>query len=137
MGFAVVADEVRNLAQRSAQAAKDTAALIEESISKSDGGKSKVDRVAEAIRAVSSDTAQVKTLVDQVSGGSEEQARGLEQIGKAITLLEQSGQTTAATAEEGAAAAQELTAQSAMLKDVGRQLRTLVDGSGSTAVMSD
>ena len=79
MGFAVVADEVRNLAQRSAQAAKDTAALIEESIAKSDGGKSKVDRVGEATRAVASDTTQVKTLVDQVSGGSEEQARGLEQ----------------------------------------------------------
>jgi methyl-accepting chemotaxis protein/methyl-accepting chemotaxis protein-1 (serine sensor receptor) len=64
MGFAVVADEVRNLAQRSAQAAKDTAALIEESIAKSDGGKSKVDRVGEATRAVASDTTQVKTLVD-------------------------------------------------------------------------
>jgi methyl-accepting chemotaxis protein/methyl-accepting chemotaxis protein-1 (serine sensor receptor) len=71
MGFAVVADEVRNLAQRSAQAAKDTAALIEESIAKSEGGKSKVHRVTEAIRAVTSDTAQVKALVDQVSAGSE------------------------------------------------------------------
>jgi len=68
-GFAVVADEVRNLAQRSAQAAKDTAALVEESIAKSEGGKSKVHRVTEAIRAVTSDTTQVKALVDQVSGG--------------------------------------------------------------------
>jgi methyl-accepting chemotaxis protein/methyl-accepting chemotaxis protein-1 (serine sensor receptor) len=135
MGFAVVADEVRNLAQRSAQAAKDTAALVEESIAKSEGGKSKVHRVTEAIRAVTSDTTQVKALVDQVSGGSEEQARGLEQIGKAITLMERSGQTTAATAEESAAAAQELTAQSATLTDIGRQLQALVDdGDGVRAV---
>jgi len=135
MSFAVVADEVRNLAQRSAQAARDTAALIEESIAKSDGGKSKVDRVAEAIRSVASDTAQVKALFVQVSGGSEEQATGLEQISKAIALMERSGQTTAATAEESAAAAQELTAQSATLTDIGRQLRVLVDG-GSTAAVS-
>ena len=134
MGFAVVADEVRSLAQRSAQAAKDTAALIEESIAKSDGGKSKVDRVAEAIRAVSGEAAQVKTLVDQVSSGSEEQARALEQITKAITLMERSGQTTAATAEESAAAAQELTAQSETLTAIGRQLRELVDGDQRAAL---
>jgi methyl-accepting chemotaxis protein/methyl-accepting chemotaxis protein-1 (serine sensor receptor) len=136
MGFAVVADEVRNLAQRSAQAAKDTAALIEESIAKSEGGKSKVHRVTEAIRAVTSDTTQVKALVDQVSAGSEEQARGLEQIGKAITLMERSGQTTAATAEESAAAAQELTAQSATLTDIGRQLKALVDGGDGVRAFS-
>src|SRR6202011_3561146 len=52
MGFAVVADEVRNLAQRCAQAAKDTAVLIEESITKSNDGKTKVDQVAMAIRAI-------------------------------------------------------------------------------------
>ena len=136
MGFAVVADEVRNLAQRSAQAAKDTASLIEESIAKSGGGKAKVDRVAEAIRAATSDTQQVKSLVDQVSGGSEEQATGLAQISKAIALMERSGQTTAATAEESAAAAEELTAQSATLTGIGRQLRAIVDG-GATAALSD
>jgi methyl-accepting chemotaxis protein/methyl-accepting chemotaxis protein-1 (serine sensor receptor) len=132
MGFAVVADEVRNLAQRCAQAARDTSSLIEESIAKSDGGKSKVDRVAGAIRGVTGEAAQIRTLVDEVNVGSQEQARGLEQIGKAITQMEQSGQTTAATAEESAAAAEELTAQSATLTDIGQQLRGLVDG-GSRA----
>jgi methyl-accepting chemotaxis protein/methyl-accepting chemotaxis protein-1 (serine sensor receptor) len=128
LGFAVVADEVRNLSQRCAQAARDTASLIEESIAKSDGGKSKVDRVAEAIRGVTGEAAQVKTLVDEVSVGSQEQARGLDQISKAITQMEQAGQTTAATAEETAAAAEELAAQSATLTDIGKQLRMLVDG---------
>jgi methyl-accepting chemotaxis protein/methyl-accepting chemotaxis protein-1 (serine sensor receptor) len=64
MGFAVVADEVRNLAQRSAQAARDTAVLIEESISKSNDGKVKVDQVAKAVHSITEQSTQVKTLVD-------------------------------------------------------------------------
>ncbi len=132
MGFAVVADEVRNLAQRCAQAARDTAALIEESIAKSDSGKSRVDRVAEAIRGITAESAQVKTLVDEVSLGSQEQARGLDQIGKAILQMEGAGQMTAATAEESAAAAEQLTAQSGILTEAGAQLRELMDGSSAT-----
>ena len=82
MGFAVVADEVRNLAQRCAQAAKDTAALIEESIAKSNDGKAKVDQVTASIRNITGESAKVKTLVDEVNLGSQEQSRGIEQIGK-------------------------------------------------------
>jgi len=134
MGFAVVADEVRNLAQRCAQAARNTASLIEESIAKSNDGKSKVDRVAEAIRGVSAEAEQIKRLVDEVHVGSQEQARGLDQIGKAIAQMQGVGQTTAATAEECAAAAEELTAQSATLNDVGRRLQALVDGGGYVGV---
>ena len=126
MGFAVVADEVRNLAQRSAQAAKDTAMLIEESISKSNGGKMKVDQVATVIR----DSASVKTLVDEVTLGSEEQSRGLQQISKSIMEMEQVTQTTAATAEESAAAAQELNAQSESLKDIVGNLSAMLGGHG-------
>ena len=111
MGFAVVADEVRNLAQRSAQAAKDTAALIEESIAKSSEGKSKVEQVAGAIRAISEDVVRAKTLVDEVHVGSQEQTRGIEQVAKAVTQMERVTQSAAASAEEGAAAAEELTAQ--------------------------
>ena len=128
MGFAVVADEVRNLAQRSAQAAKDTAALIEESISKSNGGKVKVDQVATAIRAITEDSRKIKTLVDEVTLGSEEQSRGLDQIAKAISQMEQVTQTTAANAEESAAAAEELNAQSEALKDVVVHLNAMVGG---------
>jgi methyl-accepting chemotaxis protein len=128
MGFAVVADEVRNLAQRCAQAARDTAALIEESITKSSDGKKKVDHVATAIHAITAESMKVKTLVDEVSSGSQEQARGIQQIGAAITQMERVTQTNAASAEESAAAAQELTAQSAALRGVVERLTSMVGG---------
>ncbi len=128
MGFAVVADEVRSLAQRSAQAAKDTAALIEESITKSNDGKRKVDQVASAIRSITEEVARVKTLVDEVNLGSEEQARGIEQVGKAISQMEQVTQKSAANAEESASAAEELNAQSNALKGVVARLTALVGG---------
>lgn len=128
MGFAVVADEVRNLAQRCAQAAKDTASLIEESIGKSNDGKTKVDQVATAILAITEESGKVKTLVDEVNLGSQEQARGIEQIGKAITQMEQVTQRTAANAEESASAAEELSAQSEYLKDIVDRLAAMVGG---------
>jgi methyl-accepting chemotaxis protein len=130
MGFAVVADEVRSLAQRSAQAAKDTAALIEDSIAKSNEGKVKVDQVANAIRAITQDSAKIKVLVDEVNLGSEEQSRGLDQISRAIAQMEQVTQTTAANAEESAAAAEELNAQSETLKDLVEQMNAMVGGAG-------
>jgi methyl-accepting chemotaxis protein/methyl-accepting chemotaxis protein-1 (serine sensor receptor) len=132
MGFAVVADEVRNLAQRSAQAARDTAALIEESIAKSDDGKIKVDQVAAAIRTMTEEFGKVKTLVDEVNQGSQEQTRGIEQVAKAVAQMQQVTQSTAAGAEEGAAAAQELNAQSAALKAVVARLTAMVGGHGTS-----
>ena len=131
LGFAVVADEVRNLAQRCAQAARDTASLIEESIAKSSDGKVKVDLVATAIRAITEQQVQVKTLVDEVNVGSEEQARGFEQISKAISQMEQVTQRTAANAEESASAAQQLHAQSETLKEVVESLAAMVGGGES------
>lgn len=126
MGFAVVADEVRNLAERSAQAAKDTAALIEESIAKSNAGKTKVDQVAVAIHALTEESGKVKMLVDQVDSGIQEQARGVEQIGKAITRMDQVTQTAAASSEQSAAAAMELAAQSDSLKDIVERLNATI-----------
>jgi methyl-accepting chemotaxis protein/methyl-accepting chemotaxis protein-1 (serine sensor receptor) len=135
MGFAVVADEVRNLAQRCAEAAKNTAALIEESIAKSRKGKEKVDLVARAIQSITAESADIRGLVDEVKVGSQEQARGIDQIGKAISQMEQVTQTTAASAEESAAAAEELTAQSEALRGVVEQLSVLVKAArGRTAV---
>jgi methyl-accepting chemotaxis protein/methyl-accepting chemotaxis protein-1 (serine sensor receptor) len=128
MGFAVVADEVRNLAQRSAQAAKDTASLIEESITKSNEGRTRVDQVAVAIRSISEESASVKTLVEEVSLGSQEQTRGIEQVAKALTQMEQVTQQSAANAEESAAAAEELTAQASTLMELVHQLKTMVGG---------
>jgi methyl-accepting chemotaxis protein/methyl-accepting chemotaxis protein-1 (serine sensor receptor) len=135
MGFAVVADEVRNLAQRAAQAAKDTSSLIEESISKSNDGKTKVDQVASAIQSLTEEAATIKTLVDEVNLGSQEQARGIEQIVKAISQMEQVTQKTAANAEESASAAEELTAQSETVKDVVGRLTSMVSGQSATGLV--
>ena len=133
MGFAVVADEVRNLAQRSAQAAKDTAALIEESIAKSNEGSSKLQQVTKVIQAITGNATQVKTLVDEVSLGSQEQARGIEQISKAIAQMDQLTQSTAANAEQSASASEEMSAQAEALQHIVVQLRSLVGGDGAGA----
>jgi methyl-accepting chemotaxis protein/methyl-accepting chemotaxis protein-1 (serine sensor receptor) len=130
MGFAVVADEVRNLAQRSAQAAKDTAALIEESISKSNEGSTKLQQVTEVIQAITDSAGKVKTLVDEVNLGSQEQARGIEQISKAIAQMDQVTQSTAANAEESASASEEMSAQAEALNNIVLQLRSMVGGDG-------
>ncbi len=130
MGFAVVADEVRSLAQRCAQAAKDTSGLIEESIAKANDGKNKLDLVATAVKSITGSTDKVKTLVEEVKLGSEEQSRGIEQVAKAITQMEQVSQTTAANAEESASASQELSAQSNTLRGIVTELNAMV-GVGS------
>lgn len=126
MGFAVVADEVRNLAQRSAQAAKDTALLIEESIEKSRGGKAKVDEVATALYGITGESGTVKTIAEEVHAGSQEQAHGLDQIAKAIQQMNQVTQKTAADAQEAAAAGEQLKAQSESLDDISQRLTVLV-----------
>lgn len=126
MGFAVVADEVRNLAQRSAQAAKDTASLIEESIARSRDGKAKVDHVAAAIRAIAEDSNKIHVLVDEVNVASQEQSRGIEQVAKAVTQMERVTQQSAAGAEQSASAATELTAQAASLKEIVERLSEMV-----------
>jgi methyl-accepting chemotaxis protein len=131
MGFAVVADEVRNLAQRSAQAAKDTSALIEESIATSRDGSTKLEQVAGVIRAITESATQVKTLVDEVNMGSQEQARGIDQISKAIAQMDQVTQGTAASAEESASASEELSAQAQALNQIVRELGSLVGGGES------
>jgi methyl-accepting chemotaxis protein len=128
MGFAVVADEVRNLAQRSAQAAKDTAALIEESIAKSNEGSTKLQQVTSVIQAITESATKVKTLVDEVNLGSQEQARGIEQISKAIAQMDQVTRSTAANAEESASASEEMSAQAEALNHIVEQLRWLVGG---------
>jgi len=130
MGFAVVADEVRNLAQRSAQAAKDTAALIEESIAKSREGDLRVDEIAAAIRAVTEDSTKLKSLVDQVLAGSREQTVGCEQVGKTLLQMQQVTQSAAASAEEGAAVAEELSQQSGSLKAISGRLTIMIGRRG-------
>jgi len=133
MGFAVVADEVRSLAQRCAQAAKDTAGLIDESIAKSNDGKSKLDLVAVAVKSITASADKVKLLVEEVKLGSEEQSRGIEQVAKAVAEMEKVSQNTAASAEESASASEELSAQSNTLKGIVRELNAMVGGGSESS----
>jgi methyl-accepting chemotaxis protein len=126
MGFAVVADEVRNLAQRASGAAKETAALIDDSISKAAEGSAKVGRVADIIRGITESAGSVKTIVDEVRAGSQEQARGIEQISRAIQEMDRVTQSTASSAEESASAAEELSAEADALQGVATRLQELV-----------
>jgi len=126
MGFAVVADEVRNLAQRCAQAAKDTSDLIEESIVRSNEGKLRLDEVAACITRVFENASRIRVLASEVHMGSQEQARGIEQIARAVAQMQQVTQSTAASAEESASAGEEMSAQAQHLQAAVERLRELV-----------
>jgi methyl-accepting chemotaxis protein/methyl-accepting chemotaxis protein-1 (serine sensor receptor) len=126
MGFAVVADEVRNLAQRCAQAAKDTAGLIEDSITRSGEGSSRLNEVAESIRSITESSGKAKELVEEINVGSQEQSRGIEQVARAVSQMEQVTQKTAANAEESASAGEELSAQSEGLRRIVERLSAMV-----------
>jgi methyl-accepting chemotaxis protein/methyl-accepting chemotaxis protein-1 (serine sensor receptor) len=129
MGFAVVADEVRSLAHRSTDAARETATLIEESIAKSEAGNSKAQTVAAAVRSITDNSIQVKTLIDDVNHSAQEQATGMGQIAQAILRMQNVTQATAASAEQWAAAGSEMSSQSGAMERTARELVELVGGS--------
>ena len=133
MGFAVVADEIRSLAQRSAQAAKDTASLIEESIAKTGTGSRTLAAVAGSIRKITDGTAKVKRLVTEVSDASRQQTQGLDQVSQALADMERATQSTAASVQASAAATEQLTAQADRTKRVLAQFagEPLVDAPAS------
>jgi methyl-accepting chemotaxis protein/methyl-accepting chemotaxis protein-1 (serine sensor receptor) len=132
LGFAVVADEVRNLSQRCAQAANDSAAMIEESIAKCESGKVRLNEVTAAIHAITEESSKVKTLVDQINTGSAEQTNGISQIAHAIFDMERITQASTANAESGAAVATELNVESESLNEIVRILSSVVEGNSST-----
>jgi methyl-accepting chemotaxis protein/methyl-accepting chemotaxis protein-1 (serine sensor receptor) len=131
MGFAVVADEVRNLAQRSAQAAKDTAVLIEEAITSSNEGNQRVLQVTDAFSAITANVTQIKRLVDEVSVASKQQALGIDQVTQTIHQMERVTQTAAATAEESAGAYEQLNAQADLTMGLVRRLEQMLGGDTS------
>jgi len=134
MGFAVVADEVRNLAQRSAQAAKETAGKIEGAITKTGQGVDISSKVAQTLNEIVTKARQVDELVAEVASASREQTQGITQINTAVGQMDKVTQSNAANAEESAAAAEELNAQSAVMKESVMELLRLVDGSHEATV---
>ncbi len=129
-GFAVVAEEVRNLAQRSAEAAKNTAALIEESQSNADNGVNTCGEVENVLSEVVGGIGNVANIISEVSSASEDQARGIEQINAATADMDRATQSTAANAEESAAASEELSAQAKELNSIVEMLASVVGGGG-------
>ena len=134
MGFAVVADEVRNLAQRSAQAAKETAAKIEAAIDKTHLGVEVSAKVVQSLNEIVAKVRIVDELVAEVAGASSEQSQGISQINIAVGEMDKITQSGAATAEEAAAAASEMTAQAESMKHAVDGLLKLVGGGGGHAV---
>jgi methyl-accepting chemotaxis protein len=127
-GFAVVAEEVRNLAQRSAQAARETGALIEDSRQKSNQGVEVSVEVNKLLADVVSGVKAVNGLIQEVATSSREQNKGVEQINAAVGHMDSVVQSNAASAEETASAAQELSSQAEVMDHSVHDLSALVTG---------
>lgn len=130
-GFAVVADEVRNLAMRAAEAARNTASLIEGTVKKVEEGSTLVTRTNQAFGEVASRNTQVGQLVAEIAAASREQSQGIEQINKATTEMDKVIQQNAANAEESASASEEMNAQAEQMKSMVQELVAMVGGAVS------
>ncbi|WP_019592308.1 methyl-accepting chemotaxis protein [Thioalkalivibrio sp. ALRh] len=117
-GFAVVATEVRNLAQRSAQAAKEIKTLINDSVERIGEGSKLVDNSGKALEDIVDSVKKVSDIIAEIAAASEEQSTGLDEINKAVTQLDEVTQQNAALVEEAAAASESLDDQSRELLDL-------------------
>ncbi|WP_428003239.1 methyl-accepting chemotaxis protein [Acidovorax sp.] len=114
-GFAVVASEVRNLAQRSAEAAKEIKGLIGTSVERVERGSALVDRAGATMSEVVASIRRVTDIMGEISAASSEQSSGVGQVGEAITQMDQATQQNAALVEQSAAAADSLKTQAGQL----------------------
>jgi methyl-accepting chemotaxis protein len=131
-GFAVVAEEVRNLAMRSAEAAKNTANLIEESVQNAESGVELNQAVYAQLQDITSQTNKVGEVMAEIALGSEQQTGGITQITTAVEQMNQLTQQNAASSEESASAAEELSAQSAELRQMVSAFHLSGEGATST-----
>lgn len=127
-GFAVVAEEVRNLARRSAEAARDTSALLEGSQRTADNGVNVSSEVAEILQEISISGEKVAHLAAEVAAATNEQAQGIENINIAVSQIDKITQNNAANSEEAASASEELNAQARELNDMVNSLTRLIQG---------
>ena len=130
-GFAVVADEVRNLAIRSVDAAKNTADLIASTISNINSGSEMVNTTAENFKTVESHSSKVAELVAEVAEASKEQSQGIGQITTAMSQMDKVTQSNAASAEESASAAGQLSLQAGNLLNAVDDMNAMVHGAGA------
>jgi len=134
-GFAVVADEVRNLALRAAEAAKNTAELIEGTVKRVNDGTAVVEKTNVEFTKVAESAIKVGELVSEISAASTEQAQGIEEVNKAVTEMDKVTQQNAANAEESASASEEMNAQAEEMKSYVGDLVALVGGKAGQAAM--
>jgi len=132
-GFAVVAEEVRNLAQRSAEAAKNTSALIEESQRNADHGVNVSEEVGASLQNIAEIATKVNQVVAEVSSASEEQSRGIDQINAAMSQMDRITQQIAASSEETASSSEELSGQANEMQSAMRDLAELIGGDAALA----
>ena len=130
-GFAVVAEEVRNLAARSAKAARETAQLIESSMSKVEKGNEVASRTAESFQQIVSEVTRVNDLLGEIAASSNEQALGISEVGQGLGQIDSVTQQNTANAEETASAAQELSSQAGELQSLMAHFK--LDGAASGA----
>lgn len=125
-GFAVVADEVRSLAQRCAQAAKETAAKIEESVNNANQGAEATLRVNTAVQETVLNAGKVADLIGSIATACQEQAQGIGQVNTAVAEMDKVTQSNAASAEESASASEELDGQADAMRETVGELMSLV-----------
>ena len=131
-GFAVVAEEVRNLAKRSAEAARNTAALIEGSVKNAQNGVHISEEVGQALTTIVENVSKTSELVSEISVAADEQAQGVGQINTAVSQMDQVTQTNAANAEESASASEELSHQAVKMNEIVADLLFLISGQRDT-----
>jgi methyl-accepting chemotaxis protein len=139
-GFAVVADEVRNLAQRSAEAAKNTAQMISNSQENANEGVKVTEQVRQNLENILNSISKVSSLGNEIAAASSEQAQGIDQVNTAVSQMDKTTQQAAANSEELASSAEELNAQSNQLQQLVAELYAMVAGQGKegqqTSVMA-
>ncbi len=127
-GFAVVADEVRGLAQRAAEAARETTTLIDTAVSNAHEGRTIAGDVAQKLSGIVGDATQVADLISEIHRASDEQSRGVDQIAAAVQEVDGVTQRSAASAEESASASEQLSAQAETVRGMVRELTGMVLG---------
>jgi methyl-accepting chemotaxis protein len=130
-GFAVVAEEVRNLAMRSAEAAKNTSELIEESVKNSQNGVDIAEEVSKVLGEIVSGITKTSELVGEIAAASQEQAQGIDQVNTAVSQMDKVTQQNAASAEESASASEELGTQAVTMNTIVGELARLVGGAST------
>ena len=133
-GFAVVAEEVRNLAQRSAQAAKNTADMIGESVRNAEEGVKISQEVSSSFEKIATSSKKVNDLIAEIAAASKEQAQGIKGVNDAVVQMDKVTQQNAANAEESASASEELSSQAEELQAMVAQFR--LAGAREVAVKS-